>query len=87
MKCTRKSIAVLTSLVMALSMLAVLTPSVSFADEPPEIDSWDELRSGKITVKKGLAKGTYKLKVRITAAGGRSYASGTKDVTVKIKVK
>ena len=44
-------------------------------------------KNGNITVKKGLAKGTYKLKVRVTAAGGGSYASGARDVTVKIKVK
>ena len=44
-------------------------------------------KTGDITVKKGLAKGTYKVKVRVKAAGGGSYASATKDVTVKIKVK
>ena len=44
-------------------------------------------KNGNITVKKGLTKGTYKLKVRVKAAGGGSYASGTRDVTVKIKVK
>ena len=43
-------------------------------------------KSGKITVKKGLAKGTYKVKVRVKAAGGGNYASATKDVYVKIKV-
>ena len=43
--------------------------------------------SGKITVKKGLAKGTYKLKVQVKAAGGSGYASATQNVTVKIKVK
>ena len=44
-------------------------------------------KSGKITVKKGLKKGKYKLKVRVTAAGNGSYLSGSKKVTVIIKVK
>ena len=44
-------------------------------------------KSGKITVKKGLKKGTYKLKVNVTAAGNANYEPLTKMVTVKIKVK
>jgi hypothetical protein len=43
--------------------------------------------SGKITVKKGLKAGTYKVKVKITAAGNSNYKSGSKTVTVKITVK
>lgn len=43
--------------------------------------------SGKITVKKKLKKGTYKLKVRVTAAGNTKYKAGSKTVTVTIKVK
>ncbi|MBQ1407466.1 MAG: leucine-rich repeat domain-containing protein [Eubacterium sp.] len=43
--------------------------------------------SGKITVKKGLKKGTYKVKVKVTAAGDSSYNPLTKKVTVKVKVK
>lgn len=43
--------------------------------------------SGKITVKKGLKKGTYKLKVNVTAAGNANYEPLTKMVTVKIKIK
>ena len=37
--------------------------------------------------KKGLKKKTYKLKVKVTAAGNKSYKKLTKKVTVKIKVK
>ena len=44
-------------------------------------------KSGKITVKKKLKKGTYKLKITVTAAGNDNYLSGSKTVTVKIKVK
>ena len=44
-------------------------------------------KNGKITVMKGLKKGTYKLKVRVTAAGTGSYLKGSKKVTVIIKVK
>ena len=44
-------------------------------------------KTGKITVKKGLKKGTYKLKIKVTAAGTTAYKAGSKTVTVKIKVK
>ena len=44
-------------------------------------------KNGKITVKKGLKKGTYKVKVKVTAAGNANYKSSTKAVTVTIKVK
>lgn len=41
----------------------------------------------KITVKKRLKKGTYKLKVTVTAAGNRNYLAGTKTVTLKVKIR
>ncbi|MBQ9061811.1 MAG: hypothetical protein IJ121_03135 [Eubacterium sp.] len=44
-------------------------------------------KTGKITVKKGLKKGTYKIKVNVTAAGNANYMPLTKTVTVKIKIK
>ena len=43
--------------------------------------------NGKITVKKGLKKGNYKVKIMVTAAGNGNYKPLTKTVTVKIKVK
>lgn len=43
-------------------------------------------KTGKITVKKGLKKGTYKLKIKVTAAGDKTYASKSKTVTCKIIV-
>jgi len=43
--------------------------------------------SGKVTVKKGLKKGTYKIKVNVTAAGNVAYRAVTKTVTLTIKVK
>ena len=44
--------------------------------------------TGKITIKKKLKRGTYKVKVQITAQGNNNYEkSGTKTVTFKIKVK
>ena len=42
---------------------------------------------GVITVKKGTKKGTYKIKVAVTAAGGTGYKAGAKKVTVKVQVK
>lgn len=44
--------------------------------------------SGKVTVKQGLKKGTYKVTVKVKAAGNKIYkASAVKTVTFKIKVK
>ena len=44
-------------------------------------------KTGKITVKKGLKKGTYTLTVVISAKGDANYMKGTKKVTFKIVVK
>ena len=45
-------------------------------------------KTGKVTVKKGLKKGTYKLKVKVRAAGDKNYkASAWKTVKITIKVK
>ena len=44
-------------------------------------------KAGKITVKKGLKKGKYKLRVKVRAAGNDDYKPLTKTVTVWIKVK
>lgn len=43
--------------------------------------------AGKVTVKKGLKKGKYKVKVKVTAAGNTTYKAGAKTVTLTIKVK
>ena len=43
--------------------------------------------TGKITVKKGLKKKTYTVKVRVAAAGRTAFAATTRTVTIKIKVK
>lgn len=45
-------------------------------------------KTGKITIKKGLKKGRYKLVIKVKAAGNNKYkASAAKKVTVTIKVK
>ena len=44
-------------------------------------------KNGKVTVKKGTKKGTYKIKVKVTAAGNKNFAKKTKTVTFTIKVK
>lgn len=44
-------------------------------------------KSGKITVKKKLKKGTYTVKIKVTAAGDDTYKAGTKTVSIKVKVK
>ena len=44
-------------------------------------------KTGKITVKKGLKKGTYKVKVKVKSAGTADYKAKTQTVTIKIKIK
>ena len=44
-------------------------------------------KTGKVSVKKGLKKGTYKVKIQIKAAAKGNYNSAGKTVTVTVKVK
>lgn len=44
-------------------------------------------KTGKITVPKGMKKGTYTLKLKVASAGSGNYAYGDKTVSVKVKVK
>ena len=44
-------------------------------------------KTGKVTVKKGTKKGTYKCKVKVTAKGNTNYKAMTKTVNVTVKVK
>ena len=44
-------------------------------------------KTGKLTAKKGLKKGTYKVKIKVTAAGTSVYKKGAKTVTVNVIVK
>ena len=44
-------------------------------------------KAGKVTVKKGLAKGTYKVKVNVKAAGTANYKAKAKTVTFTVKLK
>lgn len=45
-------------------------------------------KTGKVTIKKGLKKGSYKVKIKVKAAGNNNYKpSPMKTVTVKIIVK
>ena len=44
-------------------------------------------KTGKFTVKKGIKKKTYTIKVKVSAKGNKNYESLSKTVNVKIKVK
>ena len=44
-------------------------------------------KTGKITAKKGTAKGTYKIVLNVKAAGNANYKAATKTATVTITVK
>lgn len=43
--------------------------------------------TGKITVPKGIKRGTYKVLVRVTASGDLTHEAATQTVTCKVKVK
>ena len=43
--------------------------------------------TGKVVVKKGLKKGTYKVTVKVSAAGNGDYLAGSKTVALKVRVK
>ncbi|MCR5208224.1 MAG: CotH kinase family protein [Eubacterium sp.] len=43
-------------------------------------------KTGKITVKRGLKKGIYKIRIRVTAKGNKTYKKRSKTVTVKIRI-
>lgn len=44
-------------------------------------------KTGRITVKKGLRRGTYNLKIKVKAAGNTKYSSAVKTVTCKIRIR
>lgn len=44
-------------------------------------------KTGKIAVKKGTKKGTYKIKVKVKAAASANYKAASKNATVSVKVK
>jgi len=43
--------------------------------------------TGKLTVKKGIRKGSYKVRIKVMASGDRAFKSASTAVTVKIRVK
>ncbi|MCR5208065.1 MAG: leucine-rich repeat domain-containing protein [Eubacterium sp.] len=61
--------------------------TVSYAKKSGNKNITINKKTGKITIKKGLKKGTYTLKVKVKAAGNAEYKAAVKTVTVKIKVK
>ena len=44
-------------------------------------------KTGKITLKKGTKKGTFRIKVKVKAAGTKNYKARSRTVTVRVKVK
>ena len=43
-------------------------------------------KAGKVTVKKGLAAGTYKVKVKVTSKATKNYKAKSKNVSFKVKI-
>ena len=44
-------------------------------------------KTGKITVRRGLKKGRYRVKIRVTAAGKGRYAKGSRTAAVRVRVR
>jgi len=44
-------------------------------------------KTGKVTVPKGTKKGTYKVTIKVSAAGNASYLAAAKKVSYKVVVK
>ncbi len=44
-------------------------------------------KTGELVLKKGLGKGTYKIKIKVSASGDKNYLKGSKTVNVRVKVK
>jgi len=44
-------------------------------------------KTGKVTVKKGLKKGTYKVKIKVSAAAVTNYNAASATKTIKVVVK
>jgi rRNA maturation protein Nop10 len=42
--------------------------------------------TGKVTIKKGTKKGTYTIKIKVTAAGNANYKAGSKTIACKVVV-
>ncbi|MCR5676949.1 MAG: hypothetical protein K6G13_02825 [Agathobacter sp.] len=61
--------------------------TISFAKTSGNAKITVDAKTGKVTVKKGLKKGTYAIKVKVSAKASTNYNAATKTVTIKIVVK
>ena len=61
--------------------------SVTFAKAGGSAQLTVKAKTGAVVVKKGTSKGTYKIKVNVTAAGNSNYKKAVKTMTAKVKVK
>ena len=44
-------------------------------------------KTGTITIKKGVKKGTYTVKIKVTTAANTKYESASKTISIRIKIK
>ncbi|MBR1749270.1 MAG: CotH kinase family protein [Ruminococcus sp.] len=72
----------------AKGTVTVKTTSVKLGKKKISVKKFKFTKSGRLTVKKGkYKKGTYKVKVKITAKGNSNYKSKTINKTISIKIK
>ena len=92
-----KTAAVSYSKVKKAAQALAITKVISFTDKGQGTKTYTKVSgnskitinksTGKVTVKKGLKKGTYAVKIKVKAAGNEDYGAAIMTVTFKIKVK
>ena len=61
--------------------------TMTYAKESGDAKITINKTSGQVTVKKGLKKNTYKVKVKVSAGGNANYKAGNKTVTFTVAIK
>lgn len=92
-----KTAAVSYSKVKKAAQALAITKVISFTDKGQGTKTYTKVSgnskitinksTGKVTIKKGLKKGTYAVKIKVKAAGNEDYGAAIMTVTFKIKVK
>ncbi|MBR3160752.1 MAG: hypothetical protein IKF14_16825 [Atopobiaceae bacterium] len=75
---------------LAVSKVLIVTKAqgaVTYAKTSGNAKITVNSKTGAVTVKKGLGKGTYPVKVQVKAAGNANWKAGTKTVTFYVSVK
>lgn len=74
---------------LTIKVLGKAKKTVKIKSVPKKVKQYFSINkaTGKITVKKGIPKGTYKIKIQVTAAATKNYLKTTKIQQIKITIK